>query len=84
MSTNIFGECLLGTSARQLCHKQKKMDLANLDDTAPLTPALNAKLLMSQNESLISLIYHNSQGNMVVWFNYIINYTKYTPTYFVI
>ena len=70
MSPNIFGMCLLGPSASQLLHKQQKMDRANCDDTTPPTPALNAQLLMRLNGSLISLIAHDSQGDIVVWFDF--------------
>ena len=68
MSPNIFGRYLLGTSAIQLCNKTQEMHRANFDDTNPHTPALNTQLLPSQNGRLPSLISHNSQGKMMVWF----------------
>ena len=65
-----FGENLLGILEIQLCHKQQKMYCVNRNDTAPPTPVLNAQILLIQNGGLMSLISHNSQGKMVVWFNF--------------
>ena len=70
MFPNIFGGCILGPSASQLRHKQQKNDRENRGDTAPPTPALNAQLLPSLNGGLMSLISHNSQGKMVVWYDF--------------
>ena len=69
-----FGEYLLGPSSSQLRRKQQKMDFANCDDTAPPTPALNAQILPIRNGSLVSLIANNSKVNIVVWFNFFVNY----------
>ena len=66
MSKNMIGKCLSGPSASQLRHKQQQMDRVNSDSTAPLTPTLNAILLMRKNGRLVSLIDHRSQGKMVV------------------
>ena len=67
MSPNIFSKRLLGPSASQLRHKQRKMDSANSNHTSTTTLELSAKLLPIWNGILMSLMNHNSQGNMVVW-----------------
>ena len=60
MSPNIFGEYLLGPSASQLRHKQRKMDSANRNHTSTTTLELSAKLLPIWNGILMSLISKNS------------------------
>ena len=72
MSPNSFGKCRLGPPEIQLHHKQQKMDRANCDNTAPPTPDLNAQLLQRQNGSLMSLMAQIYQGNMGVWFIFIV------------
>ena len=60
MYPNGFDEFILGPSVSQLRHKRLKNDSVTCDNTATLTPALNAQLLPRQNEILVLLIYHNS------------------------
>ena len=73
MSPNNFGECILYPSASQLHHKLQEVCCQNQDNTAPPTIALYSKLLPSQNGCLTSRIYHNSQGEILVWFDCCIN-----------
>ena len=65
-----FWPIFLGPSAIQLRHIQKTMDRVKLNYTAPPAPSLIAQLLTILNESLMSLIDHNSRVNMVVWFDF--------------
>ena len=71
MSQNRFGECHLGPSAIQLRHEQKIIDIENRNGIYLPTPELSAKILPIWNKILMSLIAYNSQGNMVVWFDFI-------------
>ena len=73
MCPNIFGECLLGPSASQFHHKQKKIYCVIRNDTAPPTPALDDQLLSSQNKILASIIFHILKDKMVVWLDCCVN-----------